>query len=181
MAARWQLQEINAFTVLLSLPIVQFQNLCRQNPELGSLGHDSLTRATFKERKATLVCLILQHRQTWKLFQNPGPLRITHSESTQRDDRCLPRPNMPEYIYCLGHDPWRVGAMFFKCACLDQREDVGILPRRPCSLPSSCLGSDASSARPCEAQQTLPISPSRTETAGAFQELDLMRFHHQRG
>lgn len=33
----------------------------------------------------------------------------------------------------------------------------------------------------CEAQQTPPISPRRSETAGAFQQLDLMRFHHQRG
>ncbi|KAK5864409.1 hypothetical protein PBY51_015654 [Eleginops maclovinus] len=56
----------------------------------------------------------------------------------------------------------------------------GILSCRPCLL-SSCLGSDASPVCPCEAQQTPAISPSRTETAAAFQQLDLMRFHHQRG
>lgn len=63
---------------------------------------------------------------------------------------------------------------------LEQELGLGILSCRPCLL-SSCLGSDASPVCPCEPQQTPAISPSRTETAGAFQQLDLMQFHHQRG
>lgn len=81
-----------------------------------------------------------------------------------------------------GRDPPGVRAMFSKCACLDLSEGLGlgIFSCRPCLL-SSCLGSDASPVCPCEAQQTPPISPSTTETTGAFQQLDLMQFHHQRG
>lgn len=102
----------------------------------------------------------------------------------EREDRCFSQPNMPNYIYCRGRDLRGVRAMFFKM-CLPGLERgafraLGILGCRPCLL-SSCLGSDASPVCPCEAQQTPPISPSRTETAGAFQQLDLMRFHHQRG
>lgn len=61
---------------------------------------------------------------------------------------------------------------------LEKGFELLILSWRPCLL-SSCLGSDARPMCPCEAQQTPPISPSRTETAGAYQQLDLMRFHHQ--
>lgn len=68
--------------------------------------------------------------------------------------------------------------VFQKCLPgLEQELGLGILGCRPCLL-SSCLGSDASPVYPCEAQQTPPISPSRTETTGAFQQLDLMWFHH---
>lgn len=78
-----------------------------------------------------------------------------------------------------GCDPVKVRALFFQmCLPGPERElGLGILSCRPCLL-SSCLGSDASPVYPCEAQQTPPISPSRTETTGAFQQLDLMWFHH---
>ena len=79
-----------------------------------------------------------------------------------------------------GQDLLRVRAMFFKCLDWSRLLDWDILSCRAYLL-SSCLGSDASSACPCEAQQTPLISPSRTKTTDAFQQLDLMPFHHQWG
>lgn len=144
MAARWQQQEINTFTTVLSLQSIQFHGLCSDRPR-SELKHECIkcaymwsTQCCHIRSVDSLVFLDflsycewflaqmkeMQLQTLWapvplwrfRMHKSPrrftfpfnidqniqpiGLLKITHSENTQRDDRCFSQPNTPKYIYC---------------------------------------------------------------------------------
>lgn len=168
MAARWQQQEINTFTTVLSLQSIQFHGLCSDRPR-SELKHECIkcaymwsTQCCHIRSVDSLVFLDFlsycewflaqmkeMQRQTlwapvplWRFRMHKSPrrftfpfnidqniqpiglLKITHSENTQRDDRCFFPTKYAKIHLLRGRDPLRVRAMFFKCACLDWSEGL---------------------------------------------------------
>lgn len=102
-----------------------------------------------------------------------------------------PEPNTARYIHCGGHDPGGGRSLvFFFCFFFHQQKQ----PQHRLDIPTGgglvCAAAVLDQMREpvcprardfANKKKTLPISPCRTETVGAFQQLDLMRFHHQQG
>lgn len=174
MAARWQQQEINTFTTVLSLQSIQFHDLCSTRPG-SELKHkcikcaymwstqcchirsvDSLVFLDFlsycewfffstDEFQTQMKEMQLQTVRVpvpfWRFRMHISPRRFTFpfniDQNIQRrsaENNSLRKhsarwqvllPTKYAKIHLLrGHDPLRVRAMFFKCACLDWSEGL---------------------------------------------------------
>lgn len=129
---------------------------------------------------STFVCpqqipLILNRLQAWELIPNPDLLLGEHSASQQvRSATKQARvPLQP------GSQPLQGGTDAFQ-ACLPGPAR-GRGHSRWLQSAEQLFGIRCEPRASMRASANPPISPSRTETAGAFQELDLMRLYHRGG
>lgn len=127
------------------------------------------------------------------------PLDKLPRKTLSRLTGAFPEPNTARYTHCGGHDPDGVGALFF--FFFPPATATAAAAPAGHSQPAEALSAGQLFWIRCEdlfvrergilqikkekrknkKKTRLLISPCRTETAGAFQQLDLVRFHRWLG